>query len=86
MEDERMDLVKLYSDKLLGDETFRTSFLDVKIARKSAELRAKYGFRAPDAIQLATAFTEKAEVFITNDENLKRVDGIKVIVLQDLVE
>jgi predicted nucleic acid-binding protein len=86
MEDERMDLVKLYSDKLLGDETFRTSFLDVKIARKSAELRAKYGFRTPDAIQLATAFTEKAEVFITNDENLKRVDGIEVIVLQDLVE
>lgn len=49
-----------------------------EIAYKTAQIRRKYGFRTPDAIQLATAVQAKAKVFITNDERLKKIKELKV--------
>ena len=51
------------------------------VAVKTAELRRKYGFRLPDAIQLATAIILKVNAFLTNDENLRKCKEIEVIVL-----
>lgn len=52
-----------------------------EIADKTALIRRKYGFRTPDAIQLATAVQTRAKVFITNDERLKKLKELKVILL-----
>ena len=56
--------------------------VDDAIAMKAAELRRKYSFRLPDAIQLATAIIAKAGAFLTNDGRLKKCKEIKVIVIK----
>ena len=48
--------------------------LDLPIAEKSAQLRALYNLRTPDAIQLATAILEEVNVLITNDQHFARMD------------
>jgi len=49
------------------------------IAVKAAEIRADYGFRTPDSIQLATAFEAGCDIFFTNDRRLGRYKDISVI-------
>jgi len=39
--------------------------------------------KALDAIQLATAFEIEADAFLTNDEKLKKIEGLKILVLKD---
>lgn len=58
----------------------RTRVVDVTAAiiERATELRARYGFRSPDAIHLATAIDEGADVFITGDAALARCTEIAV--------
>ena len=58
---------------------------DYRIAREAARLRAAYGVRTPDALLTATALSEKADAFVTNDARLRRLkgEGIGVVVLDD---
>ncbi|OGM32443.1 hypothetical protein A2803_03140 [Candidatus Woesebacteria bacterium RIFCSPHIGHO2_01_FULL_44_21] len=55
--------------------------VDDAIALRAAELRRKYSFRLPDAIQIATAIAAKAGAFLTNDGRLEKCKEIKVIVI-----
>lgn len=61
------------------------SFLpvDESIAVEAAKIRRRYGFRLPDAIQLATAIVSGQEAFISNDKRLQKVKDIPVILLDD---
>lgn len=53
--------------------------IDDAIALKAAEIRANYPFfKAMDALQLATAFVSKADVFYTNDKQLVQYKEIAV--------
>ena len=53
--------------------------IDDVIALKAAEIRANYPFfKAMDALQLATAFVSKADVFYTNDKQLVQYKEIAV--------
>jgi len=79
----RQDLAKTYTDALLNSTNITTYPLDSTIAKKSAELRAKFNLRTPDAIQIATAIVAKAEAFITNDERLKKVDALPVLIIAE---
>ncbi len=47
----------------------------------SSDLRARYGISTPDAIHVATAISEGAQKFITNDKALKKIQEISVDVL-----
>lgn len=58
--------------------------VDESIAMESAEIRREYGFRLFDAIQLATAKLAKTQVFVTNDERLKKFKGLKIILIKDI--
>jgi len=58
--------------------------VDVEVAELAAGLRAKYGIRTPDALQLATALWAGAGGFITNDGRLKRVGELEVVLLDEL--
>ena len=44
----------------------------------SAKLRAQYGIKTPDAIQLAIGIENNGSLFITNDKALKKIKEIKV--------
>jgi predicted nucleic acid-binding protein len=52
----------------------------------AAEMRASYGFRTPDALQLACGIAAGCDAFLTNDHTLRRVTEIPVLVLDDLLE
>ena len=45
---------------------------------RDPELRARHNFKTPDAIHLATAIEEKADVFLTGDVTLARCSDIQV--------
>ena len=57
--------------------------IDEDIAERAADLRAQFGLRTPDALQLAVALQAQAQAFITNDVTLKKVTDITVLVLAD---
>lgn len=81
----RTDLADQYRAILLGDSALRLVHLDADVAIRAAELRARYNLRTPDAVQMASALHAGAEAFLTNDADLSRVAGIKVVQLRDLV-
>jgi len=60
-----------------------TRIVDVSAAiiEQATEIRARYGFRSPDAIHLATAIDDGASVFLTGDAALGRCSEIAVDVL-----
>jgi predicted nucleic acid-binding protein len=43
---------------------------------RATELRAAHGLKTPDAIHLATAIEERADLFLTGDANLARCPGL----------
>ncbi|MDL2260461.1 type II toxin-antitoxin system VapC family toxin [Deltaproteobacteria bacterium OttesenSCG-928-K17] len=55
-----------------------------EIAEVAAKLRADHNLRTPDAIQIATSITCRADFFITNDARLGRLQQPEVLVLTDL--
>ena len=53
---------------------------------RAARLRATTGLRTPDALHAATSFAAGSTLFITNDEGFRRVPGLPLVLLDDLVE
>ena len=48
-----------------------------------ADLRVRYGLPTPDAIHLATALVWGARAFVTNDQKLRRVQDLEIILLSE---
>lgn len=72
--------------RLMLFESRNLQLLDVNanIADSAADLRAQHNLRTPDAIQIATALAAGCEVFLTNDRDLRRVDALRILVLDEL--
>jgi predicted nucleic acid-binding protein len=51
----------------------------------AAHLRAHTGLQTPDALHAATALDAASTLCITNDRGLRRVEGLLVILLDDLL-
>ena len=51
----------------------------------AARIRAETGLATPDALHVATALQAGCELFITNDTDFRRVQGLPVVVLDDLL-
>ncbi|MBI5789746.1 MAG: PIN domain-containing protein [Candidatus Schekmanbacteria bacterium] len=80
------DLEEKYRKLLLYSNNLEIENMNLDIAERTAELRAKYNIRVPDAIQLATALVRRAEVFITNDVRLGNIfQEIPIIVLDNYI-
>ncbi len=56
-----------------------------QIWEDTARLRAETGLKTPDALHAATALRAGCALFITNDTDYRRVDGLTVVVLDDLL-
>ena len=52
----------------------------------AARIRAETGLATPDALHAATALGAGCAAFITNDTDFRRVEGLPIVVLDDLVE
>lgn len=77
-------MLKNLENEFLSIPKLEVREVDRMIAVEAADIRRAYGFKLPDAVQLATSLSVKAQGFITNDENLKNFKKLKVISLKDL--
>ena|SRR3989338_5648689 len=59
--------------------------LSPSIAVDAAYLRARYNIKTPDSIHLATAMQREKSIFLTNDQNLKKLKEVKVVCVEDLI-
>ena len=57
--------------------------LDLALLRRAAHLRASRGLKTPDALQLAAALQSSCSVFLTNDERIPQLPGLRVLQAQD---
>jgi len=49
--------------------------------RAAAQIRASFGIKTPDALQLAAAVTSGCKVFITNDRQLPQIAATRILQL-----
>lgn len=80
---QRYDLFEKYEQILTHSGSISLFSLDALTAGKAAEIRAKYNFKTPDSIQLATALNFSADLFLTNDKQLE-INEITSITLEDM--
>jgi predicted nucleic acid-binding protein len=78
-------LADLYSDMLLNTSHLIALPVSAKIAEEAARIRAAYGVKTPDSIQLATARIGNATAFLTNDRGFAPIPGLEVIVLEQVL-
>lgn len=82
LKDNRLDLLKEYDRIFSYADSIEVIALDNKIAKLAAEIRAKYNYKTPDSIQLATAIHSECDIFLTNDKQLKQ-DKIHTVILSE---
>lgn len=86
LRDNNKSLANMYLAFLSTFPNLQLKSVSYSISLRAARIRAKHGLKTPDAIFLATAIEEGAEVFVTNDLRLKKVGGIKVVSLEELID
>jgi predicted nucleic acid-binding protein len=87
MQLKREDIARQYEAVLANFPNLIILDISREITRQATRLRAEYGFRTPDAIQIAACLQYKADVFLTNDRHLSRIkSSMDVIVLDDLLK
>lgn len=77
-------MLKKLEEELLLVPNFQMQDVDRNVSKEAAAIRRRYKFRLVDSIQLASAISGKAQVFITNDHRLKSFKKLKIISLSDL--
>lgn len=73
-----------YRDLLVNSRNFILEAITVEVAEITAQLRAQYNLRTPDAIQLATSLNAGCQAFLTNDHLLKRVSALRILLIDEL--
>ena len=77
-------IVRKYRDYLSNSENISLFPLDLTIADQAVRLRARYGLKIPDAIQLGTAVACGADFVVTNDKAWLRFEEADVVLVQDI--
>jgi predicted nucleic acid-binding protein len=85
LREKNSELAEKYEEILTNSNAIEIVDINCKIAKITAQLRADYSLKTPDAIQLATAIYSSANYFLTNDKRLKIVSGITVVTLDELI-
>ncbi len=61
--------------------------VDRNVARRAAQIRARYNVSPPDALQVGACLTFGAKAFLTNDKRLSRLgELIDILVLDDFAD
>ena len=79
-------LAEVFVNLLCDGEGMTLVPLDAQCGNEAAQLRARYNFTLTDALQLAAAKIAGCDAFLTNDSVLKRVEGLEVILVEDLLQ
>jgi predicted nucleic acid-binding protein len=76
--------VKQYSQMLLNTRNIETLPVSPEIATEAARIRAPFGLKTPDSIQLATAKIGGATCFFSNDYRIAAIPGLELVLLDRL--
>jgi predicted nucleic acid-binding protein len=80
------ELQDQYKHLLLHGRNFTLVPIDTDIAEHAAELRARFGLRTPDALQIASVLSVDCTVLVTNDRKLRTVTDLEILVLDALLD
>jgi predicted nucleic acid-binding protein len=69
-------------DDYFAEVVEETVVLSRAVIDRATDIRARYGFRTPDALHLAAAVVSGCDVFLTNDYRLNRFPDIAMDVIQ----
>ena len=69
-------------DEVFGARRLTLADISDRVIERATELRARHGFRTPDAIHLATAIEERADLVLTGDVALRRCSEVAVEVVE----
>jgi predicted nucleic acid-binding protein len=82
----RADIARQYEVLLINFPNLKLSDVTREVARRAAQLRARYNLRPADALQVATAMIEGATLWVSNDKQLKRIEPeMETIILDEFV-
>ena len=84
MQTGNLRLAQEYRDILVNSDAYTLVSITVPIAESAADLRARYNLRTPDALHVATAISTGCDAMLTNDAQLKRVQELPILVLDEL--
>ena len=77
-------LARNFSGFLRNSNNFNLIHISDDIAEAAARLRGRYaGLKMADALQIAAALHSGADLFLTNDKQLKQITEISVAVLDE---
>jgi predicted nucleic acid-binding protein len=79
-----MALAAIYEQTLTASDV-RLIPITEDLLRQTAQIRAQTNLKTPDAIHAATALASGCVQFITNDPAFRRVTGLNVVVLSELI-
>ena len=72
-------------ETFIFDANITISSLTKDVSKYAAQIRAKYsGIKSMDALQLASAIVSGCDLFLTNDKQLRQVEEIPVLLVDDL--
>ncbi len=80
---EPLELGSRYRE-LFGANAVRLLDASYEVFEDAARLRAETGLATPDALHAATALRAGCALFVTNDTDFRRVEGLPIVVLDDL--
>jgi predicted nucleic acid-binding protein len=78
-------LEKTFRELLTNPREVELFPISLDILEQAVHLRAMSGLKMPDAIHAATALQLGCQLFLTNDPIFRRVPGLTVSVLKDIV-
>jgi len=84
LRDQDAALVTAYQAMLRQTRGITLLPVNTTVAARAADLRARYNLRTPDALHVATALTAGCDAFLTNDLGLKRVQEVRILILDEL--
>jgi predicted nucleic acid-binding protein len=83
---EREAVAREYEVLLVNFPNLEVVEISREVARKAAQLRARYGVRPADALQVSAGLAGGASCLVTNDRGLSRLaEVIEVVVLEDYI-
>jgi predicted nucleic acid-binding protein len=80
----RPEAAQAFITMLVQNPDVKFVSIDEGIAEKAAELRARYNLSLLDAFQVASAIAAGCDAFLTNDDALKRIPELNIVVLSEL--
>lgn len=83
----RSDIARQYEALLANFPNLEIVDVTRDVARQAARLRAIYGLRPADALQVASSLVYGATLWVSNDKQLKRLKPeIDILILDDFLE